>query len=231
MREDVALGTNKTDAAQRSAAEIEKGQAVYQPWVLRLYDLFVHGLSNRLLWRMPTADLQALFDNHVGQRHLDIGVGTGFFIDRLAPRSVSPKITLVDLNPTCLAHAAARLARFEPRKIEANALAPMDLPGPFDSASLCYLLHCMPGDITEKAAVFDHVKPHLAPGAPVFGATILQGDAPRNWGARQLMAFYNRRGIFSNTEDRHRDLHSALEARFETVDTRVIGCVGLFVAR
>ena len=209
---------------------VEAGQAVYTPMTLRVYDLVVHGLSNRFLWRVPTAHLQALFEAHVGARHVDIGAGTGLFLDRLRSSALR-ELTLVDLNAASLAAAARRVARLAPRVVQANALAPMDLPGPFDSASLCYLLHCLPGTISEKAVVFDHLRPHLAPGAVVFGATLLQGDAPRSRGAQKLMDVYNAKGVFSNSGDRLEDLQVALSARFAQVEVRPVGCGELFVAR
>lgn len=209
---------------------VEAGQAVYTPMTLRVYDLVVHGLSNRFLWRVPTAHLQALFEAHVGARHVDIGAGTGLFLDRLRSSALR-ELTLVDLNAASLAAAARRVARLAPRVVQANALAPMDLPGPFDSASLCYLLHCLPGTISEKAVVFDHLRPHLAPGAVVFGATLLQGDAPRSRGAQKLMDVYNAKGVFSNSGDRLEDLQVALSARFAQVEVRPVGCGALFVAR
>jgi hypothetical protein len=209
------------------------GQAVYTRRSLRFYDSIVHGASNRWLWRCPTAELHALYDRNVSASHIDIGVGTGLFLDRAHWPVSRPAITLVDLNRVCLTTAATRIARFAPRSVIANVLEPLpaEVAGPFQSAGLTYLLHCVPGTIPEKAVVFDHLMPHLAAGARVFGATIVQGDAPRNWAARRLMAIYNAKGVFCNTGDRLQDLEAALAARFEDVRVRRLGCVALFEAR
>lgn len=217
------------DATDR---RVQAGQAVYTRGSLRFYDAIVHGASNRWLWRCPTAELLAMYDRNVSARHADIGVGTGLFLDRARWPVARPEITLVDLNPVCLDAAARRIARFTPRKVVANVLEPLpaDLGGPFHSAGLTYLLHCVPGSIPEKAVMFDHLRPHLAPGARMFGATIVQGAAPRNWAARRLMAIYNAKGVFSNTADRADDLEAALAARFAEVRVRRIGCVALFEA-
>ena len=64
------------------ASDIEAGHAVYSPAFLRIYDLFVHGLVNHLVWHCPTAALRALYDRNVKAHHLDIGVGTGYFLDK-----------------------------------------------------------------------------------------------------------------------------------------------------
>lgn len=212
--------------------QIDAGQAVYSSLVLRFYDILVLGLSNHLLWRCPTAAIAALYDRNLSAEHLDVGVGTGYFLDRGRWPVPHPSITLLDLNPNCLEAAARRLRRFRPRVIRANVLAPFPSElGPFHSASLGYLLHCLPGTIGEKAVVFDHLSPILAPGARVFGATILQGDTVRSKPAQALMDFYNRKGVFSNKRDTADDLGTALRDRFDDVRIEIRGTVALFEAR
>lgn len=213
------------------ADAIEAGQAVYSPLVLKIYDWFVLGFSNRLIWRCPTPALRALYDRNVSVRHVDIGVGTGYFLDNANWPVPEPAITLVDLNPNSLTAAAKRIRRFVPRTVVANALEPLPPLGPFDSAGLCYLLHCLPGAIEAKAAVFDHLRPTLALGARVFGATILQGDAPRSKPAQGLMNLYNKKGIFSNAHDTRQALETALKRRFTGVNIEMRGAVALFEAR
>jgi SAM-dependent methyltransferase len=214
-----------------TAEEVERGQAVYSPLLLRVYDLFVLGFSNRYLWRCPTAEILKFYDRNVGARHLDIGVGTGYYLDHVNWPIARPSVTLLDLNPNSLAATSRRIARFEPKIVRADCLEPFPLSERFDSVGLCYLLHCLPGSIPEKAVVLDHLGPVLAPGARVFGATILQGDLPRSKSAQALMDFYNRKGVFSNARDRLEDLESALEQRFTDVCVEVLGCVALFEAR
>ena len=100
MREGLAIfATERTEA----------GQAVYSPMVLRTYDWIVLGLSNRFLWRCPTAELLGLYDRNVTERHLDIGVGTGYFLDKAKWPVAKPVITLLDLNLNCLTTASRRI--------------------------------------------------------------------------------------------------------------------------
>jgi hypothetical protein len=210
---------------------IEAGQAVYSPMVLRTYDWTVLGLSNLFFWRCPTAELRRLYDRNVSDRHLDVGVGTGYFLDKAKWPVAKPVITLLDLNPNCLATASRRIRRFAPQAVRANVLAPLPPLGPFRSAGLCYLLHCLPGTMAEKAVVFDHLAPLLEPGARVFGATIVQGSAPRSWPAQALMNLYNRKGIFSNADDAVEALDAALRKRFRDVEVSLRGTVALFEAQ
>jgi ubiquinone/menaquinone biosynthesis C-methylase UbiE len=226
-----AANGNPTAGEKMTRAEdVEAGQAAYSPLVLSMYDWFVLGLSNRLIWRCPTPALRQLYDRNVAARHIDIGVGTGYFLDKAKWPVTNPSITLVDLNANSLNAASRRIRRYEPEVVTANALEPLPVSKSFRSAGLCYLLHCMPGTIPEKAVVFDHLRPLLEPGARVFGATILLGAIPRSRTAQALMNLYNRKGIFSNAGDTVEDLDAALRARFNDINVEVKGVVALFEA-
>lgn len=209
----------------------EAGQAIYSPLVLGLYDAYVLGFSNHILWRCPTWKLRQLYDRNVSRAHIDVGVGTGYFLDRTLWPVPKPKITLVDLNANSLRAASQRIARYSPRVVLADALEPLPEMGPFDSAALCYLLHCLPGTLPDKAAVFDRLRPLLAPSARVFGATIVQGSSRRSRAAQVLMDAYNRMGVFSNQLDSAEVLGEVLASRFADVRVELVGTVAVFEAR
>ncbi|WP_445503736.1 class I SAM-dependent methyltransferase [Microvirga sp. G4-2] len=217
---------------ERADPTVMAGQAVYTPWTLDLYDLVVLGLSNALIWKCPTQRLLDHYNENVSDRHLDVGVGTGWFLDHCRFPSNQPQITLLDLNPVCLERAAGRIRRFAPSIVRANVLEPFQLEtGPFASIGLNYLLHCLPGSVQQKAIAFDHLKHFLAPGGVVFGSTLLAKGVERSRTARALMGYYNSKGIFSNQQDDPEDLRRELATRFEQVRVEIIGCVAMFAAR
>jgi hypothetical protein len=207
------------------------GQAIYSPLTLALYDWAVLGVSNPLVWRCPTRTILALYNDHVTDEHLDVGVGTGWYLDRCRFPSGAPRLGLMDLNPNSLAAASRRVARYRPEQYRADVLRPLavDVP-PFRSIALTYLLHCLPGAIEEKAAVFDNLAPLLLPDGVVFGATLLAVGVERSWAARSLMRAYNRKGVFSNETDNAAGLEATLKRRFEVVEMRIVGCGALFSA-
>lgn len=173
----------------------------------------------------------AHYNEHVTASHLDVGVGTGYFLDR-CQFPAPPRLELLDLNANSLAATARRVRRYQPRCWQRNVLEPWELPTPrFTSIGLNYLVHCLPGDMASKSVVFDHLLPYLEPGGVVFGSTLLQGDAPRSATAQRLMAFYNHKGIFSNTHDAEVTLRQALAQRFDEYQVKIIGCAALFSAR
>lgn len=211
--------------------QIHAGQAVYTPKMLAIYDVLVLGLSNRWIWKCPTPRLLAHYDQHISGNHLDVGVGTGFFLDRCRFPTPTPRVALMDLNRDALQYAARRIARYEPEIYARNVLETIDFDGAkFDSLGVNYLLHCLPGDMATKARAFDCLSPLMSPGAVVFGSTLLQGGVARSFAAQRLMAFYNSKGVFSNTQDDLETLTRELEKRFSAVRVETVGCAALFSA-
>jgi len=212
------------------AAAIARAHAVYTPSALAVYDLVVHGLSNRFAWRCSTSRLIGLYNANLSANHLEAGAGTGLFIDR-ARRAAFDRLVLLDINDHCLARASRRLARFRPDIRQANLLAPIEpRPAPFDSVGLTYVLHCLPGSMREKLVALDHLKPLMAKGAVLFGATILGRGVVANGAARTLLDLYNAKGVFNNRTDDIETLSEGLRQRFESVEIAREGCVALFRA-
>jgi len=215
-----------------TSEQVAAGQAVYTKRTLVAYDFIVLGVSNRFLWKCPTRRLEAHYNEHVTANHLDVGVGTGYFLDRCRFPSHAPRVALMDLNPVALEFAARRIARYKPETYRRNVLEPISLDGrQFNSVGINYLLHCIPGSMESKSVVFDHLKALMNPGAVLFGSTLLQGGVPRNWLAKRLMDAYNKKGIFSNQRDDLEGLERALRQRFREVSVEVVGCAALFSGR
>src|SRR5215217_7913801 len=208
--------------------QVKAGQAVYSKSMLGIYDWLVLRFSNRMIWRCPSKHILALYDRHVTGNHLDVGVGTGYFLDRCGFPD-HPRIGLMDLNPNSLHAAATLLNRYRPEMYQANVLDPIEqVIAPVDSISLSYLLHCLPGTIRTKGTVFRHLKPLLNQGGVMFGATLLSGGVHRSAAAKRLMAFYNSKGIFTNDQDDLQGLHAMLAEHFSVVRVDVVGCAALF---
>ncbi|WP_068315045.1 class I SAM-dependent methyltransferase [Polycladidibacter hongkongensis] len=206
------------------------GAAVYSSRTLKAYDFIVHGFSNRYLWKVRTAELISFYSQNMVGAHLDVGVGSGYFLEKCAFKALD-RLVLMDRNRDCLEFAAERAQGVEPELLQADAFEPVAFePESFDSVCLGYLLHCLPGSIADKAVVFDNLLPLLKPGAVLYGATILGKGLTPNWGARKLMALYNEKGVFCNLEDTLDDLQRALDTRFDQVDVKLHGNVALFKA-
>lgn len=207
------------------------GQAGYTRRFLRIYDLFVFGYTMPVLWRCPKKRLRGLYDENAGVRHLDIGVGSGYLIDKCRFPTEAPQITLMDMNPNSLKFAARRIRRYSPATHQANVLEPWGLPdGTFDSIAMSSLLHCVPGTLRDKAVVFDHARSALAPGGTLFGATVLGTESLHTKRSMKMTKRLNEGGDFSNLGDRQEDLETALAERFASHEVEIEGAVALFTA-
>jgi hypothetical protein len=211
--------------------EVAAGQAIYTRRMLFYYDLRVLWLSNPLIWKCPTSRLLAHYDRYITINHLDVGVGSGYYLDKCRFPAPDPRISLIDLNSNSLAFAAPRIARYQPETYLRNVLEPIPFDGQvFDSVGLNYLLHCLPGDMTAKCCAFDHLKPLMATASVIFGSTLLQGRSEKERGGARADGSLSD-GVFSNTRDDLNSLRRELEKRFEDVSIEVVGCAALFAAR
>ncbi|QDU06859.1 Ubiquinone/menaquinone biosynthesis C-methyltransferase UbiE [Gimesia aquarii] len=207
------------------------GQAVYSKKVLSFYDLWVLGISNSLIWKCRTKKILHWMNQSLTANHLDVGVGTGFYLEHCTFPATDVRLGILDLNSNSLEVTAKRASRYTPEVYQADILQPLpEQSQKFDSVSLNYLLHCLPGNLETKATLFDHLAPWLNPGATISGSTILQAGVPRSFVAKRLMHVYNQKQIFSNASDNLDALQSQLSSRYTDVELEVIGCVALFRA-
>src|SRR5512132_2427525 len=94
-----------------------RGQRDYTRLLLNLYDPLVLGPIARYVWRCPTPTLVERYRRHIRPRHLDVGPGTGYFIERSELPPGSP-VTILDPNPNVLRHVSRRMGRLAVTAVE-----------------------------------------------------------------------------------------------------------------
>ncbi len=213
--------------------DVAAGAAVYTKALLAVYDVAVLGIELPVVFRCSARRTLELYDANASDTHLDVGVGTGWFLDRCRFPVARPELHLADLNPNCLARTARRIRRYAPVAHVWNAFEP--LPGPlprFGSIGIANFLHCLPGSMLEKERVIQNLRPHLREGGVLFGATVL-GRGVDSVGAlyRATNRAYNRKAIFCNLEDDAAGLEAILARSFARPSVRVVGAMALFTAR
>jgi SAM-dependent methyltransferase len=206
-----------------------RGQADYSPLLLRLYDPIVIGVVAPTVWRFPRDPLPNLYRARIGARHLEVGPGTGYLLDH-AGIPDGTDVTVVDPNPNVLRHVVRRLRRLHVTAVEAAVLKPLPVDGPFDSAGLCHVLHCLPGPLSRKATAISNIAAVLAPDGVLFGASVLGRSGNHTWLGRRVLAAFNRRGAFDNLDDSESGLREILQASFERVEMKPYRSVVLFSA-
>jgi SAM-dependent methyltransferase len=207
-----------------------KGQSGYGPFLLAIYDPWVLGFMAPVVWHCPTPPGVERYRRNVGRRHLDVGPGTGYFLDK-AGLPAGTEITLLDPNRHVLERTSRRLAALHPSTVEADVLKPLPVHGPFDSAALNFVLHCLPGPQSRKAAAIRNIAAVLAPEGVLFGGTVLGSAEEHTRSARAALWVFNKEGGFDNLGDTAEGLRSMLEASFGSVEIDVVGSAALFTAK
>src|SRR5690348_1662891 len=101
------------------------GIKAYSHLGLQFYDsVVIRGLAPHV-WGTSVDEFLAHYSQHLTPNHADIGVGTGYFLNRCDFGSDNPRIALIDLNPRCLAYAARQLARYRPETYLCDARLPL----------------------------------------------------------------------------------------------------------
>jgi hypothetical protein len=212
--------------------QTKRGTEVYSQFVLKIYDWYVLWYNCRFLWECPAHYLLDLYDQYVSANHLDIGVGTGYFLDKCKFPGTDVRLALMDSSANPLGAASKRLNRFKPEVYQRNASEPFGIDArPFDSIGMMNLLHCIPGNLKTKAIVFEYAKEVMNPGAVIFGSTILYKGVKRNALATLAIKYYNKTRSMTNMDDSLEDLQDSLRNSFSDSSVNVIGCEALFWAR
>lgn len=209
----------------------DEGAKAYTPLTLKLYDWWVLNISNDIAWRCTTKKyLLPHFLRYLSSNHLDVGVGTGYYLTHAPDDSA---ISLMDLNNSSLEAASARVgeARIKSKiKHDVFEFYSESLRNKFDSISMFYLLHCLPGNMAEKEIVIKNAQMALTNSGVLYGATILGDGVKHNGFGKRLMSIYNSKGIFSNKNDSEKHLRKILSEHFESSEITIIGTVALFSA-
>jgi CheY-like chemotaxis protein len=204
--------------------------AVASKLTLAIHDLAVLRFELPAIFKCHARRIVEFYDQHVSDRHLDVGIGTGYFLDRCRFPVAAPEIHLLDLNPDCLDRASRRLRRYRPITHCCDVLEPIREPLPrFGSIAAASLLHRLPGTMLEKEGVLRNLKPFLREGGTLFGVTVL-GQGVDGTGAlyRWANRLYNRKSIFCNLHDNAADLTKILAANFAEHSVEIVGSVAFF---
>jgi len=216
--------------------EIDKGQrhvadVAYTKRRLNVYDLVLQVISPAF-WGCSASRVVRFYDEHVSGNHLEVGVGTGYFLDHCRFPAARGRLVLMDSNPDPIEYASVRLRRYAPEKLQANVMRPIPFDGErFDSIGINHVIHCLPGTMREKGVAFQNLKALMKEGAVLFGATVLGQGVDHNLLGAKWLEHFNQRGVLDNLRDNSADLRDVLREHFATSSVEVVGRTALFAAR
>ena len=90
--------------------KVEKSQLYFNKLSLFFYDVILYGVISRHAWGASIARLDA---HYASANHLEVGVGTGFLLNRIRFPG-QPRLALKDLSTACLETTRRKVARYAP---------------------------------------------------------------------------------------------------------------------
>lgn len=210
--------------------DLRISQSYFNPLLLAVYDALVFGFVSKHIWGYPVEALLERYRQLVSDRHLEVGVGTGYLLD-LANPPQGIKLDLMDLSASCLRKSKQRLVRYRPATYRHNVLQPCTrAPVGYRSIGVNYVMHCVPGPYKEKAIAFNHLKGLLASDGILFGSAVMGKHAQARIGAKLFLKLLNATGVFNNDRDEPAALEQGLRRYFRHVEVQVMGATALFLA-
>ncbi|QIW09623.1 methyltransferase [Francisella sp. LA112445] len=202
------------------------GQKIYTKMTLKLYNFVVLFFNNTFVWKCKTAKLLKQYSDNVSENHLDIGVGSGYYLKKLS--SKIKKVALMDLNLDCLEYVKNSLRGKDVSTYQVDILEDIDekFIANFDSISCNYLIHCLP-DNGNKEVVFKNIAKMLKPNGVAFGSTIINEYDSKL--AVKIANKFNSKGIFDNVNDSYESIEKYISNNFKRYSIKKIGSVCLYV--
>jgi hypothetical protein len=101
-------------------------------------------------------------------------------------------------------------------------MKPLPVDGPFDSAALSFVLHCLRGPEGNKTIAVRNIADVLSPEGVLFGGTVLGLHSNHTKPARAFLRAANKQGGFDNVDDTAEGVCRILEMSFSAVDVDVV---------
>lgn len=207
------------------AKSTHAGQKIYTRITLRLYNFVVLFFNNTFVWKCKTTELLKLYSDNVSLNHLDIGVGSGYYLNKL--HSKIKKVILMDLNLDCLRYVKNLLKNKDVSIYQVDILENIEEKffSKFDSISCNYLIHCLP-DNGSKEIVFKNIAKILKSDGVAFGSAIINKYDSKL--AIKIANKFNSKGIFDNENDSYESIEKYISNNFQKYSIKKIGSVCVY---
>ena len=106
-------------------------------------------------------------------------------------------------------------------------MKPLPVDGPFDSAALSFVLHCLRGPIENKGNAIKNIADVLAPDGVLFGGTVLGIEEQHSTLARAFLRAANKERGFDNLGDTAAGIRQILSKSFLEVQMEIVGSAAL----
>jgi hypothetical protein len=126
--------------------------------------------------------------------HLEIGPGSGYFLNPSNHNKNINKLKLMDINLPILKYSKNNLLKCYPnvKIIEHNIFEDKIELGDIESVGINYLLHCVPGNLEKK---IDKLVSNLPDNINIFGSSVINDTDKQNILSNLELKFLNKYGM------------------------------------
>lgn len=193
---------------------------------LPFYDALVNKINCHYVWKCNEKHIFEHYLKNIGRNHLEIGPGTGYFLQRRYPIS---HLTLMDINQDTLDYTRDNLKGNYPHisVMEHDIFKKPKRLDRVQSVGINYVLHCVPGRLdTKLESLVKNI--HVDRDTTFFGATVIQDDTNQTFLSKTELYLLNKYKIFHNQNDYIRNGIDVFEKHGFSYDYNHIGNVFLF---
>jgi hypothetical protein len=97
-----------------STRRVKRSQQFFNKGSLFFYDFLLYGVISKYAWGSSIQRLDTHYKKYVRHNHLEVGVGTGFLLNRVVFDSAHPRLALMDLSRECLEKTKRKVTRYAP---------------------------------------------------------------------------------------------------------------------
>jgi SAM-dependent methyltransferase len=212
-----------------SEVKIRRSQRFFNSFILTFYDLMLYRCIAQYFWGCKPARLVKFYSDNLSGKHLDVGVGSGYLLRHGIKNPKDIDLSLMDLNENCLNKTEQAIYPIQAKTYQRNILVDIEgIPESYQSISVNYVMHCVPGSFKEKGIAFKHLKKLLRDDGILFGSSVVSKGVKKPCHSAVLMWVFNTIGLFDNSNDSLEDLTSVLKQYFKHVEIVESGPTVLF---
>ena len=194
---------------------------------IKIYDFVVNDLNCKYAWRCHKNNIFKNYQNNLKNNHLEIGPGSGYFLNPKFHQKKIDNLFLMDINQPILKASKENLDKYYSniQTVNHNIFEKSLNSLQIDSIGINYVLHCVPGSLDNK---LEKLYLNLPKNTNIFGATVISDIDKQTPLSKLELKLLNHKGVFNNKLDFSNNFIDFVERNRLPYSYQIIGNVLIF---